>query len=189
MKTAILIHGMPSKKEYLNPTTPAASNNQWFPWLQKQLSLLGVVAQTPEMPEPFRPDYEKWKNVFEQFILDEQTILIGHSCGGGFLVRWLSENNIKVGKVVLVAPWISPDANDVVPGFFDFKIDENLTSKTEQLHLLISSDDEQDELDTAKMIEEKVKGVQMHKFTDRGHFCVGFNLKDEQFPELLEILK
>ncbi len=188
MKTAILVHGMPSKEEYLNLNTPAASNNQWFPWLQKQLSLIGIVAQTPEMPEPFRPDYENWKKVFEQFVLDEQTILVGHSCGGGFLVRWLSENDVKVGKVVLVAPWINPETDDTTPGFFDFKVDENLVSKTEKLHLFISSDDEQDELDTADMIERKVPGVQMHRFTDRGHFCVGFNLKDEKFPELLEIL-
>ncbi len=189
MKTAILVHGMPSKEEYLDLNDPSASNGQWFPWLQKQLSVLGIVAQTPEMPEPYRPNYENWKKVFEQFILDEETILVGHSCGGGFLVRWLSENKVKVGKVILVAPWINPKSTEVVPGFFDFIIDPNLVAKTDELHLFISSDDEQDELDTARMIEEKVSGVEMHRFTDKGHFCIGFNLPDEQFPEVLEILK
>lgn len=189
MKKAILIHGMPSKEEYMKPTVPAASNNQWFPWIQKQLSLKGIVAQTPEMPEPYRPDYERWKEVFEQFKLDEDTILVGHSCGGGFLVRWLSENNVKVGKVVLVAPWINPNSDEPAPGFFTFQVDPNLTNKTKELHLFISSDDEQDELDTAKMLEEKVEGIKFHRFTDKGHFCVGFNLKNEQFPELLEVLQ
>ena len=189
MKTAILIHGMQSKEEYLSPTTPAASNNQWFPWIQKQLSLAGIIAQTPEMPEPYRLDYQKWKQVFEQFTLNEDTILVGHSCGGGFLVRWLSENDVKVGKVVLVAPWINPKSNEPAPGFFDFEVDPNLASKAEELHLFVSSDDEQDELDTAKILEEKVSGIKFHRFTDRGHFCVGFNLKSEEFPELLEVLK
>jgi uncharacterized protein len=188
MKTAIIIHGRPSREEYLKVDTPAASNNHWLPWIQKQLNLKGVMAQTPEMPEPFRPDYEKWKKIFEQFELNEETILVGHSCGGGFLVRWLSENDIKVGKVVLVAPWINPQDTGQTPGFFDFTIDPNLVAKTEELHLLISSDDEQDELDTANMIEEKVSGVKMHRFTNKGHFCIGFNLPTEEFPELLEIL-
>jgi predicted alpha/beta hydrolase family esterase len=189
MKTAILIHGMPSKEEYMKPDVPAASNNQWFPWLQKQLTLKGIVAQTPEMPEPYRPDYEKWKQVFEQFKLEPDTILVGHSCGGGFLVRWLSEHDVKVGKVVLVAPYINPGDSDIVPGFFDFAVDPNLVQKTDGLHLFISSDDEQDELDTAKMLEEKVPGIQFHRFTDKGHFCIGFNLKTEEFPELLKELE
>ncbi len=188
MKTAILVHGMPSKEEYLDPTTPAASNNQWFPWLQKQLTLRGVVAQTPEMPEPYRPDYEKWKSVFEQFTLDENTMLIGHSCGGGFLVRWLSEHDVKVGKVVLVAPWINPTDPEPAPGFFDFEVDPHMAAKTKGLSLFISSDDEQDELDTAKMLEEQVKNINVHRFTDKGHFCIGFNLPTEEFSELLEEL-
>ncbi|MEK7135229.1 MAG: alpha/beta hydrolase [Patescibacteria group bacterium] len=185
MKTAILIHGMPGKEEFMDPSTPAPSNNQWFPWIQKQLSLKGIVAQTPEMPEPYRPDYEKWKQVFEQFELDEETILVGHSCGGGFLVRWLSENDVKVGKVVLVAPWINPNYREIAEGFFDFKVDPNLASKTRGLTLFISSDDDQDELDTAKMLEEKIQDIKMVRFTDKGHFCVGFNMKTEEFPELL----
>ncbi len=173
----------------MKPSVPAASNNQWFPWLQKQLSLKGILAQTPEMPEPYRPDYEKWKEVFEQFKLNEDTILVGHSCGGGFLVRYLSENNIKVGKVVLVAPWINPKSTEPAPGFFNFQVDSNLKSKTQELHLFISSDDEQDELYTAKMLEEKVPGIEFHRFADKGHFCVGFNLPTEEFPEILEVLK
>ena len=185
MKTAILIHGMPSKEEYLDPKVPAASNNQWFPWLQKQLALKGIVAQTPEMPEPYRPDYEKWKQIFEQFKVDEDTILVGHSCGGGFLVRWMSENNVKVGKVVLVAPWINPASTNISPGFFDFQVDSNMALKTKGLSLFISSDDEQEELDTAKMLEEKVRDIKIVRFTDKGHFCVGFNMKTEEFPELL----
>ncbi|MEX0652068.1 MAG: alpha/beta fold hydrolase [Candidatus Paceibacterota bacterium] len=76
------------------------------------------------MPEPYLPNYEKWIEVFEQFKVDEETDLVGHSCGAGFLLRWLSENKINVGKLVLVAPWIDPinelgDENN----FFDFERD------------------------------------------------------------------
>ena len=109
MKTAIILHGMPSKEEYFNAESPAQSNKHWLPWVQRQLILNGILAQTVELPEPYEPNYEKWRSVFEQFHIDEETNLIGHSCGGGFLVRWLSENKIKVGKVALVAPWLDPE--------------------------------------------------------------------------------
>jgi len=49
------------------------------------------------MPEPYSPDYAKWCSVFKQFVIDSDTQLIGHSCGAGFLLRYLSENDVKVG--------------------------------------------------------------------------------------------
>lgn len=106
MKTAIILHGMPDKEDYFEPTADAESNCHWLPWLQRQLIVKNILAQTPEMPEPYSPNYEKWCSVFNQFTVSEETNLIGHSCGGGFLLRWLSENKQKVGKVALVAPWI-----------------------------------------------------------------------------------
>lgn len=109
MKTAIILHGMPSKKEYYNPSSKAQSNKHWFPWIQRQLILRDILAQTPELPEPYEPVYEKWCSIFDQFKIDEETILIGHSCGAGFLVRWLSEHKVNVSKVILVAPFLDPE--------------------------------------------------------------------------------
>jgi len=88
MKTAIIIHGCPTKEEYSDSIRPSPSNCHWFPWLQRQLLLKGVLAQTPEIPDAYEPNYEKWKSMFERFDINEDTLLIGHSCGGGFLVRW-----------------------------------------------------------------------------------------------------
>lgn len=120
MKTAIILHGMPDKEEYFDSKASSSSNSQWYPWLQQQLIINNISTQTPEMPDAYEPDYDKWLNVFNQFKIDQNTVLIGHSCGAGFLIRWLSENNIQVGKVILVAPWM--DAEDefkaVVKKFF-----------------------------------------------------------------------
>jgi len=190
MKTAIIIHGMPSREEYFDLARSAPSNCHWLPWIQKQLLLKGILAQTPEMPEPYAPNYEKWKEVFEQFKVDEQTILVGHSCGGGFLVRWLSENNIKVGKVVLVAPWINSEKDpelEIDKDFFEFNIDENLTSKTAGFKIMYSADDDKYILDTVKILNEKIKNVELQEFKDKGHFVMG-SMKTEVFPELLKNL-
>jgi len=187
MQTAIILHGMPSKEEYFNPQIKSPSNSHWLTWIQRQLLLNGVLTQIPELPEPYEPDYEKWCSVFEQFHIDENTSLVGHSCGGGFLVRWLSENKRKVGKVALVAPWIESASPHPKPGFFDFQIDESLVERTKGICLFISSDDNQEELDTAKLLKEKVRGLEIKEFTDRGHFVFN-DMGTEEFPELKDFL-
>jgi len=186
MKTAIILHGMPSKEEYLNPESSSQSNKHWIPWIQKELILNGVLAQAIELPEPYTPIYEQWSQVFEQFDIDEETILIGHSCGAGFLVRWLSENNAKVGKVALVAPWLDP-AHELSTGFFDFNIDTRLVTKTKSVDTFFSTDDDDIILKSVEQIRLEVNGVGIHEFSNRGHFTFG-DMKTEEFPELRDII-
>lgn len=186
MKTAILIHGWPDKEEYFDPKGPSSSNRQWLPWLQHQLLINGILAQTPEMPDVWEPNYEKWKGVFEHFPINEETILIGHSCGAGFLVRWLSENKVKVGKVFLVAPWIDPDhqERESVGDFFDFKIDESLKSRTDDLCIFYSIDDDQPMIDSVGELEIKIKDIRVEEYKDQGHFTTG-DMGTDEFPDLL----
>jgi len=185
MKEAIILHGMPSKEEYFNPESASQSNKHWIPWIQRQLILNGILAQTPELPEPYEPVYEKWLEVFKQFRVDENTILIGHSCGGGFLVRWLTENNIKVGKVVLVAPFIDPDHDEVKSDFFKFEIKKGLSNQTGGLCIFYSTDDDQEILTSVDQILAVDQAIQTKQFTNRRHFTLN-DMKTEEFPELLE---
>lgn len=187
MKNAILLHGMPSEKEYYKSGGVPMSQKHWFSWLQKELTLRDIKVEAPDLPEPYKPDYEKWKKVFERFPVSEETILVGHSCGGGFLVRWLSENKINVGKVALVAPWINALDPRPVPGFFDFRIDPELVSRTNGMSIFISLDDDYEELETAEMLKLKLKDIKIMQFTDKGHFTIG-DMGTEEFPELVEFL-
>ena len=77
-------------------------DKHWLPWVKRELVARGIKTEAPLMPTPWDPDYEKFKREFEKYEVTERTVLIGHSCGGGFLVRWLSENDIRVGKVIKV---------------------------------------------------------------------------------------
>ena len=188
MKTAILIHGWPDKDRYFNLETPSPSNAQWFPWLQKQLLLNDIVAQAPEMPDAWEPEYEKWKTTFEQFAVDEQTVLVGHSCGAGFIVRWLSENRITAGKVILVAPWIDPlDEKELDNGFFNFVIDPSIVSRVKSIDILYSTDDDLPMIESVKILQKVLPSSVMHEFHDKGHFDV-IDMVDGKFPELIEII-
>lgn len=188
MKTAIILHGRPSKKEYFAPRGASQSNKHWIPWIQNQLILNGILAQTPELPEPYKPVYKKWRSIFEQFKIDKNTGLIGHSCGAGFLVRWLSQNKIRVGNVVLVAPWLDPD-HTLKTGFFNFKIDPNLVKRTRGLTIFVSKDDYRDVRKSVKQLKTLLKGpkIEIKEFTNKGHFTLN-DMKTEKFPELLNAL-
>ncbi len=183
MKTAIIVHGSTDKEECIDLQYPSLSNSHWFPWLQKQLTAKNILTQTPEMPVPYNPEYNKWKEVLEYFPLNEDTILIGHSCGGGFIVRYLSENNIKIGKVILVAPWIDPD-KELQTGMFDFNIDENIVSKTKGITIFSSTNDMQTVQDSIKILKEKIKDLKIVEFKNKGHF-ISKHMGTDKFPELL----
>lgn len=189
MKKAYIIHGWPQKEEYFDKETPAPSNNHWIPWLEKQLLINKVHAQAIAMPEAWKPDYEKWSAYFSQFTIDQDTILVGHSCGAGFLMRWLSERKIRVGAVALIAPWIDLEKNEVetIGDFFDFKIDPTLSDRTNGVAIFISDDDDHEILDTVKFLEENLKGYFTHGFSGKGHFTLS-SMGGDEFPELLKNL-
>lgn len=177
---------MPDREEYYDPTSPAQSNKHWLPWIQRQLILKDILAQTPEMPEPYKPDYEKWKKVFEQLHVDRDTTLIGHSCGGGFLLRWLSENKVKVGKVALVAPWLDPDKT-LNTGMFDFVLDTGFPERTEATRVFISNERRPDVQATVDRLKQDIVELDVRFIPDRGHFCMS-DMHTEEFPELAEFL-
>lgn len=187
MKNAIILHGTCDKEEYYSPEYPSASNFHWLPWLAKQLLIKDIHAVTPEMPHGYLPNYAVWKQEFERFDITSETILVGHSCGGGFLVRWLSENkDKKVGKVVLVAPWIDPNKtkgedND----FFNFEMDIELVSRTQGVTIFNSDTDMEAVHTSVNQIMDTIQNIKLVEFENKGHFCLS-DLGGEAFPELLE---
>ena len=192
MANAILIHGWASKGEYYDPKYPTGSNSHWFPWLSKQLIISGIHTIAVEMPNGYFPKYEIWKKELERFDVDENTILVGHSLGGGFLIRWLSEEDVKVGKVVLVAPWLGSMAGDdryspeeFDADFFDFKIDSDISHKTKGVTILSSTNDGIGVQRTVKFIQEKINNIKYLELENKGHFTLK-SLGTDAFPELLE---
>ncbi len=186
MKTAILLHGTCDKEEYYNDTEQSLSNSHWFPWLQKQLLVNEIPTQTPEIPDAYKPDYQIWKKEFERFDVTDESMLVGHSCGGGFLFRWLSENNKQVYKLILVAPWLDPERSKTTD-FFEFKIDSEIISRVKEIHLFVSEDDDADIHESVELILKVLPNIEIHRFKNSGHFILG-QMKTEKFPELLETI-
>lgn len=188
MKNAIIVHGKPTKEIYYSDAYPSSSNFAWIPWLQKQLMIRDIKTDTPEMPLAYEPEYTVWKTELERFDIHKDTVLIGHSAGGGFLVRWLSENkNVSVGKLVLVAPSLDPDKKSKT-GFCDFEIDSELSARVSHISVFISNDAEHIKK-SVEILQEAIPEIQVVTLEGMGHF-IPAHMGRVEFPELLaEILR
>ena len=81
----------------------------WFPWLKEELINHGFEVYIPSMPDTNNPTIKNWVGNLKNIIKspDKNTYFVGHSIGCQTILRYLENlnDNIKVGKVILVAPW------------------------------------------------------------------------------------
>mgnify|MGYP001566600257 FL=1 len=184
-RNCIIIHGCPSDAEKaMNPQT-RTYDKHWIPWLKRNLIAAGIKAETPLMPDPWEPSYQKFKTEFEKYEVDENTILVGHSCGSAFLVRWLGETKKKIFKLVLVAPWKIPDKDDKFrKEFYTYPIDKNIKSRVGKI-VMFTADDEEDEGKESLKIFHQALGGAVIELKGHGHYTFG-DMGTEEFPELLE---
>jgi predicted alpha/beta hydrolase family esterase len=182
MKNALILHGRPTKEIYYSPKFPSSSNFAWIPWLQKQLIINDIKTDTPEIPHSYEANYQSWKNEFENYSVDENTILIGHSAGAGFLIRWLSERKeITVTKIILVAPGFS-----LFEGNLD-SIDPNLSERVKEIIVFVSDNDPGNSLPNTRRLQEKIKNIRVNELKGYGHF-IPDHMGTDEFPELLDVI-
>ena len=181
----IIIHGCPSDIEkVMNPET-RTYDKHWIPWLKQNLIALGIETETPLLPDPWEPNYQKFKTEFEKYNVGENTILVGHSCGSAFLVRWLGETKRKILKLILVAPWKIPDKDDEFrKEFYTYPIDESIKSRVSEI-VMFTADDEEDEGKESLKIFHQALGGAVIELRGHGHYTLG-DMGTEEFPELLE---
>jgi predicted alpha/beta hydrolase family esterase len=186
-KKCIIIHGCPSDVEKTMNSETRTYDKHWISWTKKQLITNGIETETPLMPSPWYPDYEKFKRTFEKYNVDEKTILIGHSCGCAFLVRWLGETKREIFKLILVAPWKIPDREDEYrKAFYTYPIDETIKERVDEIVMFTADDEEEDGKKSLKIFHEALDG-KIIKLKGRGHYTLK-DMGTEEFPELIEIV-
>ncbi len=181
------MHGCPDSEERaMNPLT-RTYDKHWIPWLKQQLVENGVPTEAPLMPEPWAPDYKKFKQEFEKYNVNENTVLVGHSCGAAFLVRWLGETKQRIHKLALVAPWkINDEGDEFRTKFYEYPIDETIKDRVDQI-IIFTADDEEEDGKKSLAIFQQALGGEVIELKNHGHYTMG-DMGKEELPELLEVI-
>lgn len=186
VKTVYILHGISDEEEYFSPQYPSASNSHWFPWLQKQLVMLGYNCQTPEVPQLYKGNYKDWFETINHLPIDKESILVGHSAGCGFFLKWLSANDVNIDKLIMVAPW--RDIHKEYGEFMQCDLDPDLSARINEIHVFYSLDEDVSGVkEVVNSIRKEYPKTHYHEFEEHGHFCLG-DMGTEQFPELLKVI-
>lgn len=141
-----------------------------------------------KMPNPTNACYREWNILFGKIalLLDDNVILVGHSLGGIFLVKYLAMNKFprKISATFLIsAPY---DDNNPDEPLVDFALPKNLerfVKQVGQVFLYHSQDDEVVPYSHFEKYKKLLPNAHTREFKKRGHF------NQERFPELVEDIK
>ena len=85
----------------------ASPKAHWFPWLKSQLLSHGLECDVPKMPTPENQKLDVWlKTLNDLSIVRQNSILIGHSIGAAFILRFLQQSNLRGLQTILLAPFV-----------------------------------------------------------------------------------
>lgn len=170
------LSSIPVSVEYLEKQT-------WRDSLQSDLGDNFQVVRL-QMPNKINAKYEEWKIYFHRYleVLGEDLILIGHSLGATFLVKFLTEETIKNkrSRVILVA---APFGEiKLGPSLGDFIFEKEASSDL-KITLFASDNDKLIANDDVVKYQKMIKNLETKTLSDRGHFS------QKDFPELVLHLK
>jgi len=178
----IILHG---RQKMEQPEKPPQNVRHWLGWLKDELEKSGIKTTNPLISRDWEVSYVEWKKEFEKNEVNENTILVGTSDGGAFLVRWLGEAKKKIKKLILVAPakFVEDDNKNKIE-FYNFEIDKKISERCEEIIIYISNDEPR-MIKSAELYASELK-AKLITLENRGHFTVRANPENNKFPELLE---
>jgi predicted alpha/beta hydrolase family esterase len=140
-----------------------------------------------QMPNRSNAQYQEWQIVFEKVLplLKNDLILIGHSLGGIFLAKYLSQNNIssKIKSLILIsAPFNEEGSQESLGDFCPGDSIIKLGQWYEKVCLIHSEDDKVVSFCQVKKYQKFLPKAKLIIFKDRGHF------NQETFPELIKLI-
>ncbi len=155
----------------------------WKDKLSENLPHFEVIY--PKMPNSMNAKYEEWKIWLEKMInfIHDDVILIGHSLGGIFLAKYLSENGFtkKIKSLHLIAAPYDAEYNKQSLSDFALKGPvSNIENIVKNIFIYQSKDDTEVSFHDAEKYKIDLQHATVLMFEDRGHFI------QEQFPELIE---
>ena len=175
-----------------------SSQENWFPWFKQELESKGHEVLIPDFPDSSSTNIDEWLGVLGGIKnkLKENLVIIAHSMGGPVACKFIEQENLKVKKLILVAPTgknqkrellkkipLKDDDIDCIFRFNDTRIDlSKVKELVDKKVLYFSDDDPYIPLDVQKNYKEL--GGKVKIFKNMGHFNENITGMTE-FPDIL----
>lgn len=163
----------------------------WFPWLKKELEKEGHEVIVPKFPTPIGQTLESWIKVIKKYEdkINDDTVLIGHSLGAAFILNYLEQADGEIKTAVLVSGYhenLENPYKKLNKTFVDRKFNWDKIIENCGEFIVIGSDDDE-------YIPESVTrrlafnlDAELHIVHNGGHLNADAGYK--KFPFLLELM-
>ena len=168
----------------------------WFPWLRSELEKFDCKVIIPRFPTPEGQSLRSWLEILNNYKqqINENTILIGHSLGGLFLLRVLEQLSHPVAAAFLVAAPIGVKPIRYYEGDknfsgFDFNWD-GIKKKARQFFVYHSNNDPYISLANGEELAKQL-GVKLTLIPNSGHLNAesGYNKFDLLLEDVKKVVK
>lgn len=171
--------------------TAGSPEGNWFPWLKTELENKGIPTTVPRFPTPEGESLQAWFDVLdaENLKIEPNSVLIGHSKGGMFLLKVLERITAPVETAIFVSAPIGEKPilyyeSDRRFSNFDFDW-SNIRDKAKNFVVFHSDNDPYVSLANGERLAKEL-GTQLTFIPNSGHLNAesGFT----SFPQLLEAI-
>ena len=182
MKNVIMIHGYNAIPKI-------------YEWLKEKLEKQGYLVIVPKFPTQEGVVYDKWSKIFDDYKNDinEETIIIAHSIGNEFIIKYLATNTLKINLYISLAGFAEKfeaegkeDLNRAVKEFLVTEKEVEIFNKLVNEKYSIYSDN--DHIVPLEVLEKYSKVIGAKSLLIKGIGHMGKKSGLETIPEVLEII-
>jgi predicted alpha/beta hydrolase family esterase len=178
-----------------------SSKDVFWPWLREKIELNGgKVVFAPDLPNTDNPNYEEQKKyVLDNYTFNKDVVVIAHSLGNVMMMKLLSEENIEIDKMIMVAPPL-PTVEGIISGeafldkkprpalasYCDWKFDfEKIANSATNIVVFADKNDHIVPIEQPKTIAEKLNAKFVSAVGNETHFN---GKKEENVLEQIELM-
>ena len=166
-------------------------DENWFPWLKKELEKKGYEVIVPKFPTPIGQSLERWMKIFKRYEnkVNQDTVIIGHSLGAAFVLRYLEQSDKEIRAAFLVSGYhyvLENQFKELNKSFVDKKFNWNrIIENCENFFVIGSDNDEYISEDVTRQLSFNLN-AELHIIPNGGHLNskAGYN----KFPFLIELI-
>lgn len=184
MKTAFIIHGF-------NGDTTSTFGLSLKAFLESN----GYNVIMPNFPVKSEASFESWSNVLDNYkdLFNEETIVVAHSIGNPFIIRYLFNNKLKSNIYISIAGFCDlftiDGRDDLNTAFIDFAVNEScIKYLKESVPNRFSLYGDKDHIIPINILESFFKKIDSVPVLIKGIGHMGNKDKIKRLPQIEEIL-